>query len=317
MVNARHAAFEFRNGNLYKCPVLRFVNVNSSWWLDRLNDVGEHASHTRSSLLSPRCFCSNFVGHTLSIDGGDGIFLDVMWLSKCLKPILSHKLRDHPFDNKWLSMRDALVRDGILRRDFALHLWSEHMTEEAMQSAEAKRALFSVLIKLGVALPLGYATLSADDRHVTAVAEGDPQDMLVVMRLPELCNDDTQRRCNGPAAAMPQFDREVTLKWKFDSAGPPYGLVERLIASCHVLGKVEAGACWRYGAKFNSHFKRGEGNVRLYKVALDMTSYHDAERVLTARVFGPLGDKRVWVAIRHVASAMVNLSKEWRGVLWE
>lgn len=36
-------------------------------------------------------------------------------------------------------------------------------------------------------------------------------------------------------------------------AGPPIGLVERLIASCYVVGKVEQGLCWRHGAAFTSH----------------------------------------------------------------
>lgn len=46
---------------------------------------------------------------------------------------------------------------------------------------------------------------------------------------------------------------QVILKWRFDWAGPPSGLVERLIASCRVIGKVEHGLCWRYGAVFKSH----------------------------------------------------------------
>lgn len=46
---------------------------------------------------------------------------------------------------------------------------------------------------------------------------------------------------------------QVVLKWRFDWAGPPHGLVERLIASCRVIGEVEHGLCWRYGAAFKSH----------------------------------------------------------------
>lgn len=46
---------------------------------------------------------------------------------------------------------------------------------------------------------------------------------------------------------------QVALKWRFDWAGPPHGLVERLITSCRVLGEVEKGLCWRYGAVFRSH----------------------------------------------------------------
>ncbi|CAM9199811.1 unnamed protein product [Ectocarpus sp. 8 AP-2014] len=140
--------------------------------------------------------------------------------------------------------------------------------------------------------------------------------MLVIMRLSETCNEHQRTLFDALARKMSR-DRVVTLKWEFDKAGPPYGLIERVIASCHVLGEVETGACWRYGAVFKSHDMRSvEGNVRLYTIALNMTSYNESERVFTAKVFGPLDNKRVWVAIRYVASAMINLSKEWPGVLW-
>lgn len=43
----------------------------------------------------------------------------------------------------------------------------------------------------------------------------------------------------------------------------------------------------------------------------------DQRRVLSLRMFGPLADKRVWAALRWGASAMIGVSREWRGVLWE
>jgi len=216
-------------------------------------------------------------------------------------------------------MRDDLARDGILRRQFALHIWSASVGKVVIESEKVAEALFGVLIKLGVAFPIGGRTLlaHADRNTPTAPSDiGDWNDMLVIMRLSETCNAYQRTLFDGLAPEMPR-DRVVTLKWEFDKAGPPYGLIERLIVSCHVLGEVETGACWRYGAVLKSHDTRFvEGIVRLYTVALSMTSYNESERVLTARVFGPLDNKRVWVAIRYVASAMVNLSKEWPGVLW-
>lgn len=43
----------------------------------------------------------------------------------------------------------------------------------------------------------------------------------------------------------------------------------------------------------------------------------DQLRVLSFRMFGPLADTRVWAALRWGASAMIGVSREWRGVLWE
>ncbi|CBN74748.1 LRR-GTPase of the ROCO family, putative pseudogene [Ectocarpus siliculosus] len=241
------------------------------------------------SALEGALWISDFAGHTLRVDGGDGIFLDVLWLSKCLSPILSHKLKNQPFENRWLWMRDDLAGDGILRREFALHIWSESVGNVVMESEEVAEALFSVLIKLGVALPMGRRTLLAHSDRSTPTAPSDvsgSNDMLVIMRLSETCYGHQRTLFDGLASKMPR-------------------------------DRVEAGACWRYGAVFKSHdMKFVEGNVRLYTVALSMTSYNESERVFTARVFGPLDNKRVWVAIRYVASAMINLSKEWPGVLW-
>lgn len=74
---------------------------------------------TQAPPRSADVYVSDFAGHTLRVGGGDGIFLDVLWLSKCLSPILSHKLKNQPFDDRWLWMRDDLAGDGILRRQFA------------------------------------------------------------------------------------------------------------------------------------------------------------------------------------------------------
>ncbi|CAM9253374.1 unnamed protein product, partial [Sphacelaria rigidula] len=133
----------------------------------------------------------------------------------------------------------------------------------------------------------------------------EPGDMLVIMRLEEKCDDDKQRLFEHSLANDKQpGDSEVTLKWEFDKAGPPQGLVERLISSCHVLGEVDARVCWRYGAAFKCRRKErsGKGKRSLFTVALSRASYSGHELEFTARVVGPLENARVWAAIRYVAS---------------
>lgn len=58
--------------------------------------------------------------------------------------------------------------------------------------------------------------------------------------------------------------------------------------------------------------------TRLYEfiIRYDKT-VGDNRRVLSFRMFGPLSDDRVWAALRWGASAMIGVSREWRGVLWE
>lgn len=265
--------------------------------------------------VSPRRFCcSEFAGHILRMDDGDAIFLDVVWLSDVLSPILSHKLDRTPCPTAELcALRQCLIEDNILRWKFAKHLWGDPVLRSRLQVGHA---LYRVLIKLGVVVPLGQAIVSTTDGraspHGDTEPATEPPDVLVIMRLPNTCGEDQEHKltaCTKEALHASPGRREVTLKWEFDAAGPPSGLLERLIASCHVIGVVEQGSCWRHGALFKSHAMTR--SVRLYTVVIR----YDAPQ-LTVRVIGPLWKDSVWAALQYVASAMVVLSKEWPGVQW-
>ena len=255
---------------------------------------------------------SEFAGQILLIEDGKGIFLDVVWLSKLVTPILSHKLKDKHFPSTALgTMRDDLVQDKILRWAFARHLWTEILSHPSLQLDEGvAHALYSVLIQLGVILPLG-TTIRATNEWGTLQgwqsmhgASTHPPDMLVLMRLGEIPNEEQL----GSHTTAPVGDAsEAILKWEFDSAGAPYGLVERIIASCHKIGVTERGLCWRYGAIF-----RGGQMSHLITTAI---RYDTTAHLLMVRVIGRLDNLRVWASLRYVASAVVILSKEWPGAI--
>ena len=253
------------------------------------------------------------MGSTLRIDGGDGIFLDVTWLSKSLKPLLRHELGDEMLQANWLQMRDALALRGVLHPKFAEFLLNKSVGPGGLRSREVLDGLTRALVELGLALPVGRASSLPDVLHVL------PK-MLVVMRLPETCSGDQRRLLfDGLSTEMKPGDREVALKWRFEKGGPPDGLVERVITSCHVLGELEAGSCWRYGAVFRKWLQLGgsTGGVPLFRIALGMTGSDDSQREFVARVVGSLEDERVWEAIRYVASAVATFAKEWPGLGWE
>ena len=194
-----------------------------------------------------------------------------------------------------------------------------------MQSSErVGHALYSVLIKLGVALPLGQvedqtASLGwrMNDQHCT-----QPPDMLVIMRMRETCSRETELLLEERMREALTGVRDVTLKWVFDAAGCPYGLMERLITACHKVGVVEHRLCWRHGALFRSHeltYRVGK-NMRLYTMVIRFdktleTLDGDVAHVLTVRMMGPLENPKVWIALRFVASAVLTISKEWPGVI--
>lgn len=58
---------------------------------------------------------------------------------------------------------------------------------------------------------------------------------------------------------------------------------------------------------------------RLYTffVRYDDVTTGGENRVLSLRMLGPLDDDRVWAALRWVASSMLSISREWRGVMWD
>ena len=176
-------------------------------------------------------------------------------------------------------------------------------------------SIFRVLLKLGVILLLGRPA-SLFDRSGSHASHGDGEskDMLVIMRLAEECSDEQRRAIDSSVANVRRDCREVKLKWEFDAAQSPYGLVERLISSCNVIGEVEQDLCWRYGALFTSPemIWGDDRQVRLYKFLI---SYDN--RMLSLRIIGLFSDDRVLAALRYVASAMVVLSMEWPGVQWE
>ncbi|CAM9487752.1 unnamed protein product [Scytosiphon promiscuus] len=266
--------------------------------------------------LEGALWISEFSGQILRFANGDGIFLDAGWVAFALKPVLDHKLRAKTVPPCFANARDELVNNGVLRRKFAEHLWSD--TRQGSLSDGQMDALYRVIVSIGIAIPLEAAD--------GAACPGRPggrvrRDTLVIMRLPETCGQQQQDEIDRRVSEAKQRPGtgQVTLKWRFDSAGHPPGLVERMIASCHVLGVVEMGLCWRYGAMFKSRaVTLGGVGGRLYTFFI---RYDDAcgadKRVLEMIMFGPLEGGELWAPLRWIASSMVTLSREWPGVLWE
>lgn len=262
---------------------------------------------------------SEFAGQILRIDGSEGIFLDVVLLSKVLNPILDHTLRDRLLGTSRLNTaRHELIHDGVLRCDLARYLWRDVLNDNADKLSEGllEIALFDLLVKLGVVLPLGRAVLPANKGSSSPIYLDDEglRDMLVRRWLPPCLGEDLQKHRDNLLENMVQRGaKEVMFGYEFDPAGPPQGLVGRLIASCHVIGEAERKLCWQSGAVFKSLPMAGRGADEQYVVEV---RYNSTPRIISIRMFGPLESERVWAALRFMTSVMVNLSNEWPGVLW-
>ena len=260
----------------------------------------------------------DFAGQLLRVDSGNGIFLDVGLLSEALNPIVDHTLPIRIFGETPLNVsKHTLVTTGVLSPAFALHLWRDISPRHAPErfSSHFESALFDVLIKLGVAFPFGRVPLPGAAHGSPPVPPYNGIDtqrcMLVWRWLPETLSDHGKATFRALVEQLGDHE-EVTLKWEFDRAGAPHGLMGRLTALCHVLGEAEEAMCWRFGAVFSS--ARVAGATRPpYVVEL---RYNNAERVLSVTIFGTLRSHRVWTVLRYVASLMVNISKDWPGALW-
>lgn len=281
------------------------------------------------SFLLPNYF-SEYAGQVLRVDGGEGVFLDVVLLSKVLNPILDHTLRGRVLGNSQLNMaKDELLNKGVLRCNLARHLWRDVLSGHAERSSSVgllEAALFEVLIKLGVVLPLSSsravlpATGGGGRVSTTPSLEGEGlRDMLVRRWLPPRLDERLQKYLDSLLEDTVQRGaQEVILGYEFDPAGPPQGLVGRLIASCHVIGEAEMKLCWQSGAVFKGPPAAAAAAARdrvdrLYVVEV---RYNSTSRVLSIRMFGTLESEWVWAALRFMASVMVNISNEWPGVLW-
>lgn len=140
-------------------------------------------------------------------------------------------------------MRDELVHLGVLRQEFAKHLWSCSMGTPRAEKVEDD--MRRVIFNLGVALPLLALPSDCSDRNY----------MLAIMRLPKVPGKGQQRDFESlmTDGVQKRGSQDLIPRWRFDSADPPHGLDERVIASCRAVGIVKMGSCWRYGAVFNGH----------------------------------------------------------------
>ena len=257
------------------------------------------------------------------------VFLDVEELALTLAPILNHKMKQGDASHAYFSVerkpregwisraRDRLTSEGILEARFARLLWKSDGIDMPQQT-------FDVLVKLGILLPLPRSHESGVD-EVLPRAWGNislwehVEEFLVLMRLPLKASCETMDRFN----VMEQLREEwgVVAKWEFDHGRAPYGLLERLVASCHAIGNVVTGTCWRGGACFFAHETSRNAAGGQFALALHFTQGTNQNRptagILVVRAFGHRDGRAVWGALRFIISSVWDLFKEFPGLGWQ
>lgn len=267
----------------------------------------------------------------------DIVFLDIEGLALQLAPILNHKTDEQDedgcpmfagkrLDQPWLEEASRqLFETGILHRCFAGFLWG-HPRSPVLE------ATFDVLLKLGILLPLGSgfyrgalhgdATVdhtcgrTQDPRHNITCGRG----FLVLMRLPNEVPPDV-------ASRLQCFDKEMrenwglVSKWEFRDGSSPHGLVERIIASFHVVGDVVGGTCWRKGACFIGNVAGKKAGGGPFALVLDFCEPTGSENIptagtLTIQAFGTRDGRAVWGAMRFAISTAERFLADFPGLRW-
>ena len=252
------------------------------------------------------------------------VFLDVEELALTLAPILNHKMgQEDPLhahfsserqpEERWISeARKRLVSGGVLNTRFARSLWKKDNIDMPQQ-------IFDVLVKLGILLPIIPPRYTWDVSYDTMSPWEHVEEYMVLMRLPLKASCETMARFNAFEKLREEWG--VVTKWEFDRGRNPYGLVERLVASCHAIGNVVMDTCWREGACFIGHQASINAAGGSFALAVQVTRCATLNKptagTLVVQAFGSRDGRAVWGALRFVISSAWRLFEEFPGLGWE
>eukprot|EP00752_Nemacystus_decipiens_P006448 g5808.t1 len=299
--------------------------------LSRVSEDG--IRHSMDGAIELRAFSGTVISHD------DFVVLDVMWLAGVLKPILDHRgvmedkkgrqvFADRELGTASLEVwADELVHDGILRRGFARFLWSlkEQATEGADDPHEMEPAKFEeILEEIGVTIPLPETpSITSIDEGAESKSTGDGNsgscvdgvDLLVIMRLPLVADEKSRKELARQVAlnGCDDIDGKSSLKavFKFDHAGAPHGLPERVMALSHKIGVFSPEARWRLGGLFLLH-DSGTGNGETSSMILEYEK--------KSKSFGieALGQSPTHMeAMQFVISALFQVARGFPGAGWK
>eukprot|EP00752_Nemacystus_decipiens_P016836 g15068.t1 len=309
-------------------------NAHPASALSRLQE--EEVRDSIDGAIELRAFSGTAISHDVVV------VLDVMWLAGVLKPIVDHRgvttnmNGKSVFANRELATSalyfgaNDLVDKGILRRDFARFLWGlEGDTEGVDASHVLEKFVVNFLEGIGAVVPLPVPSGSPlvgenVERSTLAAAEtkvdGDDDvrrgsvDLLVITRLP--IEADAEMRKNLSSArqdARHSHDSSsgggcLRAFFRFDHAGAPHGLPERVMALSHKIGIFSPAARWRLGGLF---LLDGENRSSASFMILEYDMEH---KTLCIEVLGQ--DARCVEAMKFVISALFHVARNFPGAGW-
>lgn len=142
----------------------------------------------------------------------------------------------------------------------------------------------------------------------------------MLMRLPNKIPTVVARRMEVFTGLKQQWG--LVAKWEFDVGCTPHGLVERIIASCHAIGNVVGGTCWRKGACFKGNDAGQRAGDGSYALMVNFCEKNEGENIrtagtLTIQAFGARDGRAVWGAMRFAIFTVWRLFDLFPGLSWQ
>ncbi|CAM9180685.1 unnamed protein product, partial [Laminaria digitata] len=256
--------------------------------LSKKNVIVTNPDHALEGALSIREFEGTLVRHDKFV------FLDVVWLTRILKPLLNHKdnekhdgsvflgdtgdTRIKLIDVAHIDSWNRLKAEGILEPELARVMWPDVF-----------EYVLPTLACLGLTFPLERDS-----------AEG----LVVLLRLgtgrPKVVGEDIDKFRLRHSAVL-------NVRWTFYLGVPP-GAIEKVLTRCCSIGAVQT--FWRFGVLIQGAMRGSEGGGSF---ALVM-EYSSESNLLDVKVYGGICTAAPWAALAYAISTVRTMAMEYPGL---
>lgn len=235
---------------------------------------------------------------------GTFIFLDVVWLTQILKPLLNHKDRIS-FDGS-VFLGDTGDTCITLEDEEQKESW-RRLKEEGILEPELARALWPRLFE--------YVLPTLDSLGLTFPLEDDPDEGLVVLlRLAAQRPKDVGEDIN---AFRNSYQAALSVRWEFYLGVPP-GAMEKVLTRCCGIGGVQT--FWRFGV-----LVQGGGETGKFALVLEYSPKSDepnsepqdsslGNNVLDMKVYGDITTAGPWTALAFAISTVRSMVTAFPGL---
>lgn len=222
------------------------------------------------------------------------VFLDVIWLTRILKPLLNHKYAEL-YDGSVL-LGETGDTGTILTDDRHIVSWNR-LKEKGILEPDLAHVLWPGMFE--------YVLPTLASLNLTFPLEHDPaKGLVVLLRLGTIRPDGVGEDIDNFRSQDPPV---LNARWTFFLGVPP-GVIEKILTRCCSIGGVQT--FWRFGVLVRGAIRGSEGSGS-FALVLEYSS--DNNR-LDAEVYGDIGTVAPWAALAYAISAVRTVVMEYPGL---